>query len=229
MLGGSVGAMEHHFFPRLTVTIGTFALVGMGTFFAGFLRVPITSIFMVIELSGNYSAALPVMISSLIAYFISRRFQDVPLFDMLTRQDGLILPSIEERREQVSLVVEDAMQVDTAVVADPAEAVPSLAGRLRENSEAPLLLRARVGEWRLLDPAEVQRLANDPLNAHTAGDVPSKGPLPMIFPDEALEEVLRWAGDWPVLPVVNRGDFGKLEGVLSLADILHAFRKISEE
>jgi len=229
MLGGSVGAMEHHFFPRLTVTIGTFALVGMGTFFAGFLRVPITSIFMVIELSGNYSAALPVMISSLIAYFISRRFQDVPLYDMLTRQDGLILPSIEERREQVSLVVEDAMQVDTAVVADPAEAVPSLAGRLRENSEAPLLLRARVGEWRLLDPAEVQRLANDPLNAHTAGDVPSKGPLPMIFPDEALEEVLRWAGDWPVLPVVNRGDFGKLEGVLSLADILHAFRKISEE
>jgi hypothetical protein len=70
---------------------------------------------MVIELSGNYSAALPVMISSLIAYFISRRFQDMcRLFDMLTRQDGLILPSIEERREQVSLVVEDAMQVDTA-------------------------------------------------------------------------------------------------------------------
>ncbi len=89
MLGGSVGAMEHHFFPSLTVTTATFALVGMGTFFAGFLRVPITSIFMVVELSGNYSAALPVMVSSLIAYFISRRFQDVPLFDMLTRQDGL--------------------------------------------------------------------------------------------------------------------------------------------
>ena len=32
------------------------------------------------------------------------------------------------------------------VVADPAETIPSLAGRLRENSEAPVLLRARVGE-----------------------------------------------------------------------------------
>ena len=47
----------------------------------------------------------------------------------------------------------------------------------------------------------------------------------MIFPDEALEEVFRWAGDWPVLPVVNRGDTGKLEGVLSISDILDAFRQ----
>jgi CIC family chloride channel protein len=229
MLGGSVGAMEHHFFPRLTVTIGTFALVGMGTFFAGFLRVPITSIFMVIELSGNYSAALPVMVSSLIAYFISHRFQAIPLFDMLTRQDGLILPSIEERREQVSLVVEDAMQPETAIVAAPSDTLVVLAARLGENAQGPILLRARVGEWRLLDPAEVRRLASDPLNTHTAGGIPSKGPLPMIFPDEALEEVLRWAGDWPVLPVVNRGDLGKLEGVLALADILHAFRKAAAE
>ncbi|MGH3185127.1 MAG: chloride channel protein, partial [Streptosporangiaceae bacterium] len=46
MLGGAVGAVEHHFFPGLAPSAGTFALVGMGTFFAGFLRVPITSIFM---------------------------------------------------------------------------------------------------------------------------------------------------------------------------------------
>jgi CIC family chloride channel protein len=229
MLGGAVGAMEHHFFPSLTVTVGTFALVGMGTFFAGFLRVPITSIFMAIEISGNYSAALPVMVSSLIAYFISRRFQDIPLFDMLTRQDGLILPSIEERREQVSLTVEDAMELERAVVAEPSETVAELIQRTAEQHEAPILLRARVGEWRLLNRAEIEHLAADPMNTHTAADVPSKGPLPMLFPDESIEEVLRWAGDWPVLPVVNRGDLGKLEGVLSLADILRAFRQAATE
>jgi chloride channel protein, CIC family len=37
MLGGAVGSIEHHFFPALTATIGTFALVGIGTLFAGFL------------------------------------------------------------------------------------------------------------------------------------------------------------------------------------------------
>ena len=229
MLGSAVGAMEHHFFPHLTVTTATFAIVGMGTFFAGFLRVPITSLFMVVELSGNYSAALPVMISSLIAYVISRRFQAVPLFDMLTRQDGLLLPSIEERREQVSLMAEDAMEVEGAIVASPAEPVAHLAARMAAEPNAPVLVLERVGEWRIPDRAEIQRLAADPTNTHTIGDVPSKGPLPIIFPDESLEEVLRWAGDWPFVPVVNRGDLGKLEGVVTLANVLHAFRRADGE
>ena len=56
MLGGAVGSIEHHFFPNISGTVGTFALVGMGTFFAGFLRTPITSVFMVIEVSGSYTA-----------------------------------------------------------------------------------------------------------------------------------------------------------------------------
>jgi chloride channel protein, CIC family len=58
---------------------------------------------MVIEVSGNYSAAVPVMVFSLIAYFISRRFQDVPLFDMLSLQDGLILSPLDRRTARASL------------------------------------------------------------------------------------------------------------------------------
>jgi len=227
MLGGGIGAIEHHFFPSLTASVSTFALVGMGTLFAGFLRVPITSIFMVIELSGNYTAVLPVMVSNLIAYLISRRFQKIPLFDMLSSQDGLILPSTEERREQVSLVVEDSMRTDAAIIADPAEPLAELLGRAQAHPESVLLLRVRVGEWHLLSRDELDRAATDP--ARTAGDLYSKGPLPMIFPDESLEEALRWASGCPVLPVVNRADLGKLEGVLSLPDILHAFRKAAAE
>jgi len=227
MLGGGIGAIEHHFFPSLTGTVGTFALVGMGTLFAGFLRVPITSVFMVIELSGNYSAVLPVMVSNLIAYLISRHYQKIPLFDMLSRQDGLILPSIEERREQVSLVVEDAMRTDAAIIADPPEPLAELARRALAHPESAIFLRARVGEWSLLNREEIDRLAADP--ARTFSDLNPNGPLPLIFPDESLEDVLHWAGDWPVLPVVNRADLGKLEGVISLADILHAFRKAAAE
>ena len=83
MLGGAVGSIEHHFFPSLTGTVGTYALVGMGVFFAGFLRTPITSVFMVIEVSGSYTAILPIMIANMVAYLISRTYQKVPLFDLL--------------------------------------------------------------------------------------------------------------------------------------------------
>jgi CIC family chloride channel protein len=225
MLGGAVGVIEHHFFPSLTGTVGTFALVGMGTLFGGFLRAPITSIFMVIEVSGNYGAALPVMVSSLLAYVISRQYQSTPLFDLLSRQDGMILPSIEERREQVAIVAEDAMRVDVAIVTYPGEPIAELASRLNAQPDSPILLRKKVGEWCLVSREDVQRLATDSSNNSTAGQVASEGPLPMVFPDESLEEVLRWAGDWPVLPVVSRADLGRLEGILTLSDILHAFRQ----
>jgi len=228
MLGGGIGAIEHHFFPSITTSVGMFALVGMGTLFGGFLRVPITSVFMVIELSGSYTAALPVMVSSLIAYLISRHYQEVALFDMLTRQEGLMLPSIEERREQEAFLVEDAMRAEGAFVVRPGEPVADLAGKTEAQKDIPLLLRVRMGEWRLLDSEDLQRLANDGAT-HTAAEVKSKGPLPLLFPDESIEEAMRWLGDWPVIPVVSRADLGQLEGVLTFPDVLKAVRKAKAE
>ncbi len=229
MLGGGIGAIEHHFFPSITTSVGMFALVGMGTLFGGFLRVPITSVFMVIELSGSYSAALPVMVSSLIAYLIARRYQEVALFDMLTRQDGLILPSIEERREQEAFLVEDAMRTDAAIVVRPTDVIKDLLGNPEAQSTVPVLLRARIGEWRLLDNEDLQRLAGDSTFPHTASAVKSKGPLPLLFRDESIEEAMRWLGDWPVIPVVNRADLGQLEGVITFPDVLKAVRKAKAE
>jgi CIC family chloride channel protein len=226
MLGGAVGAIEQHFFPALPGTVGTFALVGMGTFFAGFLRVPITSVFMVIEVSGNYTAILPVMISSLIAYGISRSYFKVPLFDLLARQDGLVLPSVEERREQLILTVEDAMRLDAAVVLEPGDKAADAIKRGEGKENILHFLRVRPGEWNLLERSELERLAADASQTHTVAEVKSKGPLPFVFRDMSLEEALHWAGDWPALPVLSRADLSKLEGALTLDDILKAFRKV---
>ncbi|HXN73541.1 MAG TPA: chloride channel protein [Candidatus Acidoferrales bacterium] len=228
MLGGSVGAIEQHFFPGLPGTVGTFALVGMGTFFAGFLRVPITSVFMVIEVSGNYTAILPVMISSLIAYGISRSYIKVPLFDMLARQDGLVLPSVEERREQMVLTVEDAMRFD-AVVLEPNQNPADVVKREEAKEGVLFFLRTRPGEWHFVERSELQRLAADASQPHTLAEASSKGALPFVFRDMSLEEALHWAGDWPALPVLSRADLSKLEGVITLDDILKAFRKVPVE
>ncbi|MES2220951.1 MAG: chloride channel protein, partial [Acidobacteriota bacterium] len=109
MLGASVGSFEKHFFPALTGSVGAYALVGMGVLFAGFLRVPLTSVFMVFEVSGNYSIVLPVILANTLAYLIARSLQPVPIFETLTLQDGLNLPSMEEAREETALRIEDAL------------------------------------------------------------------------------------------------------------------------
>jgi CIC family chloride channel protein len=229
MLGGAVGSVEHHLFPSLTGTVGTYALVGMGVFFAGFLRTPITSVFMVIELTGSYTAILPIMTANLVAYFISRTYQKVPLFDFLARQDGFVLPSIEEQREQVPLTVEVAMKTDSSVVALPDELAADLARRAEEQKDALILVRVSPGQWLLLDREELHHLAADGTMTTKAAEAKPRGPLPILFRDQSLEDALHAVGDWPAVPVVSRADLSKLEGIVTLADILRAFRNASLE
>lgn len=110
MLGGGLAGLAHHYSILVTSPVGAYVLVGMGTFFSGVFRAPMTSIFMVFETSASYVIILPVMIANTISYFISRRLHPVPFFTMLARQEGIDLPSAEEYRSAEILRVEDAMR-----------------------------------------------------------------------------------------------------------------------
>jgi CIC family chloride channel protein len=147
MLGASVGGVEHIFFPQLAGSTGTYALVGMGVLFAGFLRAPMTSVFMVLEVSGNYSIIVPVIVANTFAYVISRALQPTPIFDVLTRQDGLDLPSMEEQREESILRVEDAMQPVTVPVIDDGEPLAQVLRRVSESTSNNLLVRLSPNGW----------------------------------------------------------------------------------
>ena len=110
MIGGGVAGLMRFYWPFPMSAVDSYVLAGMGTFFAGVFRAPMTSIFMVFELSASYVIILPVMISNTLAYFVSRALQPVPFFTMLARDEGVDLPSAEDYRNVSLLRVEDAMQ-----------------------------------------------------------------------------------------------------------------------
>jgi chloride channel protein, CIC family len=227
MLGGAVGGVEHLVFPSFAGPVGSFALVGMGTLFAGILRVPMTSIFMVVEITGDYSVIVPVMISNAIAYVISRHHQSVTLFDELSRQDGITLPSMEERREETQLRVEHAMRRYGAPALPANEALRIARDRVAGANEAYLLVLGDFG-WGGF-PAELLG-AGDGKGANDVAVVTlcTHRNLPTLHPDEPLETALRLLEDRPLLPVVRRTDQGILQGVVSLQDVLQAYRRDEE-
>ena len=225
MLGGAVGGTEHLLFPSLTGSIGGFALVGMGTLFAGFLRVPMTSVFMVLEVSGNYSIIVPVMISHTIAYLICRKYQPVPIFDMLSRQDGVDLPSMEELREQAILRVEDAMHAVGPIVLRGDELLSSALARVDGSSEGYFLVDHSGGAWSGVTKEDLHTLAEEGKGELPLARAVTKPLLPFLHPDQPLDVALRSLGDRPLLPVVHRADFGRLEGAINLPDILRAYRR----
>jgi chloride channel protein, CIC family len=226
MLGSAVGAVQHQLFPGAAGPLGAYALVGMGTLFAGFLRAPMTSVFMVLEVSGNYSIILPVIISNAIAYVIGRRFQETPIFDLMTREEGLDLPSMEEGREQIALLVENAMRKPVGLILKASDIVADAASRLADRTEDPLLVSYETGRWTLVQKALLQ----DAVKAGKGGQSLSSillGRLPRLHPDQSLDLALRLIRDAPFLPVVHRADARHLVGLLSLDDILAAYRRAS--
>ncbi|HXB72373.1 MAG TPA: chloride channel protein [Candidatus Acidoferrales bacterium] len=92
MLGGTLGNLAHQVFPNSVASVGAYALVGMGTAFAGIVRVPMTSVIMIFEVTRDYAIIVPLMISNLISFFISRRLQPEAIYEALSRQDGIHLP-----------------------------------------------------------------------------------------------------------------------------------------
>ena len=230
MLGAAVGSVEKIYFPHLTGSIGSYALVGMGVLFAAFLRAPLTSVFMVLEVSGNYSIVLPVILANTIAYLLSRSLQEVPIFEVLTHQDGLDLPSMEEQREESYLHLEDALQPVAVPVLQGSEKVEDAQHALEQygtqDGDAAVLIHCRDGLWYSARRIELDKLFKDaPSPAATLNSLIGPERTPILFPDLPLSSALPHFQRWPLLPVTNRAMRGALEGEVTLDDVLHRYQQ----
>jgi CIC family chloride channel protein len=228
MLGGAVGGVERHFFSHLTGSTATYALVGMGVLFAGFLRAPMTSVFMALEVSGNYSIIVPVIVANTFSYVISRSLQPTAIFDLLTRQDGLDLPSMEEQREERILRVEDAMQPVPQIILEATETVGEARQRI-QNAEADFfLMRMAPTGWCSITQGALARFAVEGKQEMALGCL-CEDRLPYLHPDLPLETALRYVHEAQLIPVVSRADFRELEGVISRDAVLSKYTVASTE
>ena len=221
MIGGAVGMAEHQIVPHLAIPVGSYALVGMGTLFAGILRAPMTSVFMILEVSGNYSIIVPVILSNAIAYFISRTFQPTPIFDLLSRQDGLDLPSLEEERELPLLRVEDAMRPAVGQVLTGNMTVAEAQQHVQGSAQEFFLVAMGNDTWSGVLRPRLTEMAEHP-DQRLSQLLSTR--LPFLHPDHPLDTALRLIGEWPVLPVLHRANLQQLLGVISLDDVMRAYR-----
>jgi CIC family chloride channel protein len=183
----------------------------------------------VLEVSGNYSIILPVIIANTIAYLISRALQPVPIFDLLSRQDGLDLPSMEEQREMTIVRIEDAMRpLPTTVLGD--ELTVAEASRRAEHALSDVLLvRRSPSGWSIVRRDELNKMASLGKGDMSLQSLLPQQRAPILHPDHPLDTALHYIYDWPLLPVVHRADRQRLEGALAMADILRAYRGVGDE
>jgi CIC family chloride channel protein len=209
-IGGAVGSVAHHLFPAQTAGPGAYALVGMGTAFAGIVRTPLTSVIMIFEMTRDYSIIVPLMISNLISFLVSYGLQREPIYEALAHQEGVNLPAGESRDQMERLQAGNFMQPeDRAFPPD-----------LDHTAAVERLKEARVNAWPVAKDGELLGMARlrEP-------DTVAGGDIPYIYPDQSLSLALEKMGAAGVdaLPVVSRANLRQILGVLTLPDTLNAY------
>ncbi len=230
MMGGAVGGVVHMLAPDYTGGVGAYALVGMGAAFAGIVRTPMTSVIMIFEITRDYSIIVPLMIANLISYFLSSKLQEEPIYEALQHQDGIHLPGAPAA-PTVPLTVGDAFRRD----------VPVLAATDRIERAAAIVDRAR-GAWPVVDADGLRGMItaaqlNDAMGAGRSQEtlarlIPAPSLIevltaesfPHIHTDHSLDVAMRRMAEsgLTALPVVSRENIRKLEGTISVDDIVAA-------
>ena len=224
MLGGAIGTLAHHWLPTYTAAPGAYALVGMGALFAGIVRAPMTSVLMIFEMTRDYAVIVPLMIANLASLFISTRFQKEPIYEALAQQDGIHLPSLKTREEFRGRTVSQLLR-------KTAEILPA------QLSVHDALDRTRTSQfysWPVADDDGIVGVLNRTTleNALAEGkaelkllDLFESLEFPHVHADHplhlALERMSKAHID--ILPVVGRADIHKLEGIVTLRDVLDSY------
>ncbi|MEJ2689286.1 MAG: chloride channel protein [Deltaproteobacteria bacterium] len=96
VIGGAFGGIVHHLMPALTAHPGAYAAVGIGGFLAASTHAPLTAIFLLFEMTGNYTIIIPIMVTSVIGTVVSSKIYHDSIDTVDFTREGI---DIHEGRE----------------------------------------------------------------------------------------------------------------------------------
>ncbi|MBT1003817.1 chloride channel protein [Paenarthrobacter sp. DKR-5] len=227
MLGAAFGEAAGALVPGLHGQVGAFALVGMGSVFAGAARAPITAVLIMFELTGEYTIILPLMLAIVVSTGVSKVLSKDTIYTLKLHRRGVDLerhPGTEVLR---GTTVAAVMDESTGGI---------LSGALRVGDGAQLLLASGRSALPVTEPggrlqglATVQGLSEvlgsdqdkDSLRLSDVVEMPATVLLTDTL-DTALQPVLDFAASGGV-PVTD-GD-GVLRGWISPDAVLRVLSR----
>src|SRR5690349_14182249 len=221
MLGGVVGNLANRFFPHTVGTPGAYALVGMGTAFAGIVRAPMTSVVMIFETTRDYAVIVPLMISNLVSFFISAKLQRKPIYEELATQDGIHLPTAEARQLESQRVVNQAMREATDTL-NAEWTVQEALERVERSEFRAWPVCNSTGVTGVVSLQQLRQVAHEGSADKRLAELMDREDFPHVHVDHPLYVALERMGasQLDVLPVVGRANVHQLRGVVTLEDVL---------
>ncbi|HWV62702.1 MAG TPA: ClcB-like voltage-gated chloride channel protein [Oxalicibacterium sp.] len=226
-LGLLFGQAMQALWPQAVSAPFTYAIVGMGAFLAGATGAPLMAILMIFEMTLSYQVMLPLMLSCVMAYFISRSLDGSSMYEITIRRNREEQERLRLRRTQMRELIR------------PAETVLPLTATLEELTQTFIRHSVKYvyivdehnrlqGQVALQDLTSV--LTGDPAaQKKTAADYLRRDFLPVITPEmslsEALQRFLTHQGER--LPIVQSTNDPVLLGAIYKTSLLDAYYRLS--
>ncbi len=120
MIGGTFGHLANRVLPTMTADPGTYATVGIGAFLAASTHAPMTAIFLLFEMTGNYLIIVPVMLTAIIGTMVARTFNKDSIDTVDFSREGIDIHEGRETAVMKSLRVGVAMTEDVDYISERA-------------------------------------------------------------------------------------------------------------
>lgn len=109
---GAIVALACNTFLDWNISVVSFTLVGMAGVMAGVMKAPLTSIFLIAELSNGYGLFIPLMIVASISFAVDYTLDRDSIYTKQLRQRGELLSHDKDSSVFVFLRLEDLMETD---------------------------------------------------------------------------------------------------------------------
>ncbi|MGZ4655462.1 MAG: chloride channel protein [Blastococcus sp.] len=226
MIGGALGSLESHFFGH--VGPGFWGLIGLAGVIGGVMRSPFTGVVFAMELTHRYEAILPLIIGAVTAFAVSVLLLKRSVLTEKIARRGYHLTREYDVDPLEILFVGEVMTDDVLEFDDDltvGEAVTVIGAPSDDGNGWRQRLYPVVGAGGELRGLVTRR---DLFTANTEGDGTTRlgelmrEPAVLTHGDQTLRHVAELMAEAEVsrIPVVDRGDDGRVIGIVSLSQLL---------
>lgn len=222
--GSSMSYICNTFFG-LDLPIAHFTLVGMAGVMSGVMNAPLTSIFLIAELSNGYQLFIPLMLVSSVAFAIGYYFDPYSVYTKKLQMQGELLTHNKDKSVMVFLELPKLMETDfyPITIDHTLGDLVGLISTVRRN-----IFPVINSDKRLLGVVQLDDLRSDMFSTEKYGVTIDRYMIPppdVIYENEQVESVLQsfeMSKAW-MLPVVDSSN--RYMGFISKSRILAAYRE----
>ncbi|MBN1235367.1 MAG: chloride channel protein [Methanotrichaceae archaeon] len=224
MFGLAVGLIAQILAPQMITNPLDYGLLGMGAFFAGTAGAPLTCIFMITEMTGNYNGLPSLIICCILSYTVARfLLKGGSLYTIKLMRKGIYQDIPSPVLSEIS--VEEAMQRDVVTVSPDTMISVVRDDIYRYNYTGfPVVENGNLVGMITFD--DIRRVPLENQENMTVRDVAIRVPI-TINPNQSAKSAMdtMYENDIGRLAVVRTESPRKLIGIITRTDVIRAYEK----